>query len=118
MAQRKSSHGEGEYCFPGGHLELGESFADCAQREVREETGMEIENIEFLYLANLRNFHGKHHVQISLKADWKSGEPINLEKDKSGEWRWYSVNDLPSPIFKPCKMAFKVLRTKQYYFDN
>ena len=29
-------------CFPGGHVEQGESFTACAVREVREETGLEI----------------------------------------------------------------------------
>lgn len=31
-------------CFPGGHVEPGESFTACAVREVREETGLEIKD--------------------------------------------------------------------------
>ena len=45
LGKRKGSHGEGEYAFPGGHLEYMESFEDCAKREVREECGVEIENL-------------------------------------------------------------------------
>ena len=36
----------GLYAFPGGHLETKESFNDCLKREVKEETGIEIDDSE------------------------------------------------------------------------
>ena len=43
LSKRKGSHGEGEFAFPGGHLEYMEGFADCARREVQEEYGIKTE---------------------------------------------------------------------------
>jgi hypothetical protein len=38
---RKSAHGNGTWCPPGGHLEYGESFEAAGVRETREETNGE-----------------------------------------------------------------------------
>ena len=87
LGKRKGSHGAGEFAWPGGHMEYMESFADCAKREVQEETGMEIENIRFLRLMNLKDYAPKHYVDIGLLAEWKSGEPKIMEPDEIVEWQ-------------------------------
>lgn len=33
--------------FPGGHLENGESITECIRREMREETGLKIKNLQY-----------------------------------------------------------------------
>lgn len=49
---------------PGGHLEYGESFAECAKREVLEETGLEVGEIKFLVATNDVFGEGKHYVTV------------------------------------------------------
>eukprot|EP00979_Chaetoceros_neogracilis_P018571 scaffold10820_cov277-Chaetoceros_neogracile.AAC.2 len=49
---RKGSHGAGSLALPGGHLEMMESWEECARREVQEETGLKIININFVHLTN------------------------------------------------------------------
>ena len=56
LGRRKGSHGAGEYAYPGGHLEHLESFAECAVREVREETGLEISPPRFLRVMNTKRY--------------------------------------------------------------
>ena len=118
MTRRKGSHGAGEYAYPGGHMEFGESFEDCARREALEETGLEIENVRFLRLANVKKYKNKHYVDIALAADWKSGEPKVMEPDKAEAWNWYDLNKLPTPLFEFCKTAFDSLKTGQQYYDS
>lgn len=43
VGKRTGSHGAGTLALPGGHLELHESFQDCAAREVYQETGLMLE---------------------------------------------------------------------------
>ncbi len=118
LGKRKGSHGAGEYAFPGGHLEFGESYLDCARREVREETGIEIKNIKFLHLSNIKKYGGKHYAHIGLVADWKRGIPIVLEPEKCEIWGWYELGNLPKPLFEACKQSFLAYKTKQNFFDS
>lgn len=117
LGKRKGSHGAGEYAWPGGHFEYMESFEDCAKREVMEETGMEIKNIRFLRLANLKNYAPKHYVDIGLIAEWKGGEPRVLEPEKIDNWGWYDLDDLPSPLFATIPSYLEALKTGRNFWD-
>jgi len=117
FGKRKGSHGEGEYAFPGGHLEYMESFLDCAKREVMEECGINIKNIRFQFLANVTTYAPKHYVHIGVIAEWESGEAEVLEVEKSESWNWYSLEQLPSPMFKMCELAIKSYKDGQNYYD-
>lgn len=116
LAKRKNAHGAGEFAFPGGHLEFQESFADCAKRETLEECGIELQNIRFLFLANL-SWGEKHYCHVGLAADWKSGEPEVLEPEKSESWGWFALNALPSPMFKACELSVRAFQEKKNFFD-
>lgn len=116
LGKRKGSHGAGAYAFPGGKLDWWESFADCASREVREETGMEITNIRFLRLYNFKAYD-KHFVDIGLAADWQSGEPKVMEPNKCEGWDWYEMDNLPSPLFGGLESIIEAYRGGRNYFD-
>ncbi len=118
LGKRKGKHGAGEYAWPGGHFEYMESFEDCARREVKEETGMEIDNVRFLRLLNLKAYAPKHYVDIGLIADWKSGEPQLTEPEKCEVWDLYDLDKLPTPLFKTLETYIEAYKTGKNFFDN
>ena len=101
VGKRIGAHGENTYAFPGGHLEFGESWEECAKRETIEEAGIEINNIRFFTTTNdIFEKEGKHYNTIFVLADYVSGEPEIKEPHKCLGWDWYDWNNLPTPLFK------------------
>ena len=104
MYQRYGAHGEGSWSVPGGHLEFGEAFEECAAREVLEESGIKIKNIRHLATTNdIFKDDGKHYISVWMESDWESGEPQLLEPDKCRNFGWYGIKELPEPLFLPWK---------------
>jgi 8-oxo-dGTP diphosphatase len=100
FGRRKNSHGDGSWANPGGHLEFGESFDDCAKREVFEECGLEIGPIQMLDVTNdLFQDEGKHYVTLHVVADVVGGELSVKEPEKIAEWRWIQPPHWPEPLF-------------------
>ena len=78
--------------FPGGHVEPGESFVESTIREVREETGLTIENP---VLCGIKQFGeldtGARYVVLFFKANHFSGK---LKSSDEGEVFWIPRKDL------------------------
>ena len=90
---------------------------ECAKREAREETGIEIDNVRFLRLVNMKQYAPKHYIDIGLIADWKSGEPKIMEPDKVEVWEWRALDDLPEPLFAAEPYYLEALKTGRNFFD-
>lgn len=104
LGLRKSPHGEGTWCPPGGHLEYEESFEAAAIREVKEETGLDIAQNDVAVIGVTNDFFkesGKHYVTIHLKAKEFNGEVKLCEPDKFAKWQWFDMDNLPENMFLP-----------------
>src|SRR5690554_652625 len=81
------------WCFPGGHVERGESIYECAVREVKEETGLDISELELcgvLHWINREN--DERYICFMYKTTKYSGELI-AENDE-GEYFWLGIDEL------------------------
>ena len=102
LLKRINSHGDLTWCFPGWHLEFWESWEDCAKRETKEETNLEIKNIEFAWVTNdFFEEENKHYNTIFMTWEYSSGEFKNLEPHKCETLDWFDFDNLPKPLFLP-----------------
>lgn len=57
------------WVLPGGRLEYGETFHECAVRELKEETGLEVSVERFLFMSEaIAPDRSRHIVNVYLKA--------------------------------------------------
>ncbi|BCR92914.1 nucleotide triphosphate diphosphatase NUDT15 [Aspergillus chevalieri] len=93
---RKGSHGAGTLALPGGHLEFGETFEACAEREVLEETGLNIRDLRFLTATNsVMKDAGKHYVTIFMGGVVDDDvQPQLVEPEKCEGWSWATWEDI------------------------
>lgn len=104
LGKRKGSHGEGDWCFPGGHLECGETVEDCALREAMEETGLKIRVTgRAPFTDDFFRKDSKYYITLFVVAKIESGVLENREPHKCLGWEWFSWDKLPNPLFLPIR---------------
>lgn len=84
------------WCLPGGQVDPGESLADAADREVREETGLEVTSTDVVGAYSRPHWHGGIYV-ILFTAELTGGEmrPDPVEVVDIG---WFVPDELPRPL--------------------
>jgi 8-oxo-dGTP diphosphatase len=87
---RPPSHGL--YTLPGGGVELGETLEQAVIREVREETGLDIEPLALAGYRQviMRDTYGKierHFVILPFAARWIAGDILLNEELAEADWR-------------------------------
>jgi 8-oxo-dGTP diphosphatase len=108
LGKRTNAHGDGSWSFPGGHLEMYETWENCAEREVLEETDLKIKNTRFADVTNdIFPEEEKHYITLFIIADYDSGQLKTMEPEKCSEWNWFSWRKLPQPLFLPIRNLIK-----------
>ncbi len=96
LARRAAEPFKGYWDIPGGFLDEGEHPLDGVRRELREETGLEVEPLEFLG-AWMDRYGGDSTAEATLNLYWTAravaGEPAPA--DDVDELGWFARDELP-----------------------
>ena len=97
IVQRAQQPNAGRWGFPGGVLELGETVAEGAMRELLEETGIVAAPAGWLNIhdAISRDDEGRvqfHYTLIAIRGVWQSGEGVAA--DDAAACAWVSRDDI------------------------
>jgi mutator protein MutT len=97
LEKRKNEPGKGKWSIPGGLVELGENVEQTVIREVREETGLEVEKPEHIDVVDnvVRDDNGEikyHFVIIDYFVKLKGGR-MKATSDAE-ELRWVTFDEV------------------------
>ena len=84
------------WILPSGGVEDGESLAQAAIRETKEETGLDVELTRLIGVySRLSNMGSVHAVLFAAKA---IGGEIKCQEGETIAVEWFDYNDIPSPL--------------------
>jgi len=87
---------EGKWVLPGGRPDVGENIYEALKREVREETGWDVDVVEPICIHNFKNWNGLERIRLSYlcKAKDLSKEIVLSHEHKSYRWVTKEESDL------------------------
>ncbi|RKU48242.1 hypothetical protein DL546_004535 [Coniochaeta pulveracea] len=99
IGKRKGSSGHGQFGFPGGHQEVGETYFQCAEREAREETGLEVTAERVVAVTDSFFDERTHYITIFVQCrhKWQFKEAQVLEPEKCYGWitlTWAQIKEM------------------------
>ena len=93
--------------IPGGFIANGEQPEAAVRREIREETGLELENIKMIRVRTMNR-----HIEILFRAS-----PIGTAKAQSleiNELGWFKANEMPEKMSHIQKQLIEKVLNSEY----
>jgi 8-oxo-dGTP diphosphatase len=113
MVRRGGDPGKGLWSLPGGRVEHGEYISDALKREVKEETGVDVEPGELLGIFEVLG--DPHYVVLDFLATASSTATPRAGGD-AAETRWVPLHDVATlectPRFVETMVGWGVLPEK------
>jgi len=118
FGKRKFAAGGFEWQLPGGWINPGESTQQAARREVSEETGLRLQELQFVGVTNNVFSPRNHSLSLYFEAECADAESLQLaESDKCGAWEWRYWAEVTENLYLPLRL-FKQTDYRPFLLDN
>ncbi len=116
LGKRKNNYKAGYYGLPGGHIELNEPIAKAIKREITEETGMQLNNLD--YVGVVRENQDKHDfIHFVYVAQNVTQLPLLTEPEKCEGWKWVALNEIDEKILPGHLAAIQMYQQQKNMSD-
>ena len=95
LIQRANEPYKGCWAFPGGFLEMDETVPQCAERELMEETGIQLSNLQLVGIYSDVNRDPRGRV-ITAAYTAMTSMPTASAADDAAAAKWWPLNNLPT----------------------
>lgn len=93
LGMKKRGFGMGRWNGFGGKVSQGETIQEAAKRELREEAGIEVNDLEKVGIINFEFDGNPEILEVHIfKSDAFSGEPTESEEMKP---QWWNISEIP-----------------------
>ncbi len=110
LLARSGRFREGMYSVLAGFVEPGETLEDCVKREVMEEVGIGVDDIQYF---SSQPWPYPHSLMIGFTARYQSGE-IVVDNKEIEHAEWFDPKTLP-PIPSPLSISRELI---DWYLEN
>lgn len=91
LLARGHHYPSGWYSVLAGFVEPGEDLETCVAREIFEEVGIRVKNIQYF---GSQPWPFPHSLMLGFTADYESGE-LKLQEDEIEDAKWFSPKEMP-----------------------
>jgi 8-oxo-dGTP diphosphatase len=100
LIQRKGDPYKGSWALPGGFMQMDETAAECAKRELFEETGIKEVELEQLYtFTDVNRDPRGRTISIAYLGFVDAQHSVITAGDDAENARWFSLKNIPRLAF-------------------
>ena len=118
MMQRKYEPHRGKWCIPGGFTDksINESVEDCCIREVKEETGIDVEIIKKVDILKIYSKRKQRDEEIHIFLCNSKNQEIVIDNEECLDVKWIVLDQLNSLELIPgLKNLFDNTKVKEFH---